>query len=768
MAGPTSDTPVTEPVDTEEPLDIRDIFEPDILRLVTDFDYQDKAKRDLVVRVAKRNELFIAGVSNIYFNEFAHDYRLVNPYAGQDEEDDYEDDIDLTLDESILNVLLPYKESIIAALSAALPVTRFFPDDADNDDDIFTADTWTAVADIIRRKNKAKLLFIKALSTFWTEGFVAAYCKSAQGKKFGVDRTPHMTDITMHDTTHFCPECGTTLGEDTAEAPPSPNQQMPNARCPRCGIDVPPMSETQPRTEQVQDGYDEVLRTQEDMKIYGSRYVQVAPWAKDASQTPYLFLNEEFHVAQLQSEYPDFADKIEGSMDAGLYDRWARTLDIYGHSAEAYGHLATKRTVWLRPWAYYQLNDAEKIAQLQAAFPSGLKATIINDMLVDIEEEELCDHWTIAIDPMADGVFSTPPVNKVIAVQDMTTEQRLLTLDTMRHAISVTFVESRILDLERYKRTEIRPGHLVPVKSNLQGNIGNSFFSTRGATLSQEVSQFGKQLTQDGQFESGAFPSIYGGIQEGSSGTASEYSQSRAMALQRLQLLYYIATFFWAEFEGKAVKDYLNNLKDDTKFSLPQGKSGFISVWVFKSQLNGVVGDILPESTEQFPASWAQKRDVVYQLIQLQNDFINEALFHPENRHLVAEVLGLPEFYIPGDEDRTLQLAEIVRLVASKPMPGPNGQPQSSVPIEPLVDDNQVHAEICKAWMVSPVGQYMRQTNPDGYQNVAMHCIAHQMAEMQKQMMMAGPPQQALPPGKEGDQSKPADVPAPAQQGQQE
>src|SRR5688572_31601438 len=98
---------------------------------------------------------------------------------------------------------------------------------------------------------------------------------------------------------------------------------------------------------------------------------------------------------------------------------------------------------------------------------------------------------------------------------------------------------------------------------------------------------------------------------QGGSDTASEYSMSRAQALQRLQIIYKMISFFWTDVESKAVKGYAKNMKTDEKIVKQQGKNSFVNVWIRKAEMNGEVGQVEPELSEQFPLAWSQKRDII-------------------------------------------------------------------------------------------------------------------------------------------------------------
>lgn len=73
---------------------------------------------------------------------------------------------------------------------------------------------------------------------------------------------------------------------------------------------------------------------------------------------------------------------------------------------------------------------------------------------------------------------------------------------------------------------------------------------------------------------------------------------------------------------------------------------------------------------------------------------------------------------------------------------------QSSVQVDPILDDHMVESEICKAWLRSEVGIYSKTQNPAGYMNVLQHMKEHDFFVQQAMMMQQQQEQ-------EGQESKP-------------
>lgn len=186
---------------------------------------------------------------------------------------------------------------------------------------------------------------------------------------------------------------------------------------------------------------------------------------------------------------------------------------------------------------------------------------------------------------------------------------------------------------------------------------------------------------------------------------------------------------------------------------------GFINVWIRKSEMTGKIGEVIAETSETFPISNAQKRDMLMKLLEMQDPNIGAAIFHPENSGSVAQLVGFGDFYIPGDDDRSKQLNEITELLVAQPMPAGmdpmTGQPmfQPTVMPDQDIDDHDIHMQTVKAFLVSETGQQVKKENPMGFQNCLAHYKAHEMAQMMtmmKESMMQGAGPGSEAPGEDG------------------
>lgn len=383
------------------------------------------------------------------------------------------------------------------------------------------------------------------------------------------------------------------------------------------------------------------------------------------------------------------------------------------------------------------------VQKLKTAYPDGVYLVICNGLLLEAVPDKLEDHWVATEHPLALHIHADPLGKPLKPIQDITNELVNLGLENIEFGISETFVDTDTLNFKAYNKSESRPGMVYPVKRRSGEALSQSFFETSKSTLSQEYGPFAQKMEQMGQFVVGSSPSIWGGALEGGSGTAREYELSRAQALQRLTITWTVVKYWWADMMRISTGNYVKNLRGDVKFAQKVGDS-YINVWIRTTELQGRVGKVEPEVNEAFPISWAQKRDTVLNLIQLKDPQIGEILMHPENRGLVRDLLGFEELYIPGDDARNKQLAEIVLLLQSEPIDSGQLDPMSmepvlipSIPIDQQVDDHETEYETGLAWLKSEVGLAMKNgLNPGGWMNVRAHTLMHgqmvQMAQMQQ------------------------------------
>jgi hypothetical protein len=540
----------------------------------------------------------------------------------------------------------------------------------------------------------------------WNQGSVYAYHAPKADKGFGMMMVPN------YKKGLSCENC------QSSKPVESDDQLVEGTTCPTCGGNLHVIP--------VLDSFTDSPKSRVLCDIYGPLNVKVPYYSRKQKDWGYLFLNLDEPRSFLRDLYPHIADKIiDRKSDAELYERVARTPSAFSSQTvvDENHDLITHKRCWLKPWTFESLGkekESEK-KRLKKLFPNGVMVSFCGDVYAQSRDEDMHKYWTGGQAGLCQFWHSDALGQPLIPIQELTNVVVNLEVETMEHGIPSGFADPDVLDFETYSKHEARPGMIYPARHRPGEKLNDSFYESSRATLSQEVSAFQQQLEKAGQFVVGSFPSLYGGAGEGNSRTAAEYNMSRQMALQRLSIAWTLLTFFWAEMMEKMVHLYVENMVEDEKY-VKRENNNYINVWIRQSELTGHVGEVEPEGAETFPISTPQKQALLMKLIELKDEVLHAAIFDTQNRKLVADALSFPDFEIPGEDQRIKQSREIQAILQGE-----------DIPVEPEVDEHQIHKETLVHYMVSAVGLDVKRTNPQGYQRLLKHLAGHAQAIAQAQ-----------------------------------
>jgi DNA-directed RNA polymerase subunit RPC12/RpoP len=704
----------------------------------------DQPRRDIEVKESLEHHLYWKGIQKAIWSEVAHDFQTPDLLPAEDLQD-----VDASTLTRVINIIKAFGESFIASLSAATPKTRFFPDDADDPEDISTAKGASAITTLIEKQNAAEMKLMKMLWTWYNDGVIFVYNFHKTDPSFGMGKKPVLQQSEAEVEYLTCAECGANLGDADEES-----NAMGIVECPQCGAVAAPARQT--AIEQVPIlGFEDYQRSKEIFNVYGILHVRVAPYAAEFEDSPYLVLEFEQNISMLRHLFPNSRSKISGTSSATQsQSRWAR-LSEHG---EGNSKLATVQVAWLRPWAFDILEDVNEAKYLKSKYEEGCKGTLISDEMVEYIPENVDEAWTVSESPSSLFIKDAAPVAGLIPIQDLRTDLTDLEVLNIEQSIPETFVDQDLIDADEYNKVRKAPGLVFPVKSAGEQKIADHFHTLSTATLSKEAEVLLQRLDQDARFVSGIFPAIYGGSQTEGSKTLGEYEMSRNQALQRLSIAWKIINALWPRVIKKCVMSFIKNMVADEKFVQRQGNS-FKNVWIRKAALNGKIGEVESETSEQFPTTWAQKRALLLELFNLHNPQWDNTLADSHNLSLIHDTIAFPDLFVPGEDDRNKQLNEIAELLKSQPLPPQpvpdpitgeavidpsTGQiklsnPQSSVPIEYELDNHPIEAKACRDFLVSEAGQELKNTNKPAYMNIFLHMTEHLQA---MRMLQAPPPAQ--------------------------
>lgn len=761
-----------------------------LLKSVVDhFDKEDTTVRERQIRTWRRLKLFWEGFQKAWYSEVAHDWRIWD--------DQLESDTDQAYYDKPINVFRAYLESIIAALSVTVPPIKCFPDDADNPLDLSTARAGDKIAKLVYRHNDVHLLWLHSLFIYCTEGMVACYGYPKEDESYGTyDKKEYENVDEVHQYSK-CPECGYTI-DDTMMTPEMvafktkldqnadkfqpDNDDVPiqdiiqnegTDICPACMMIIAPVLSQETLVVTRLIGITKEPKSRICLEAYGGLYVKVAQYAKKQSDTPYLGFSYETHYANAIERYDHLqgkkwteeANKIKASAGPrNPYEEWGRLSPQY--QGEYPLNVVTVRNFWLRPAAFNILSEKEDIDMLKKMYPNGAKVVLINDEFAEACNEALDDCWTLTYNPLSDYIHHDPLGLLLVSIQEITNDLNSLILQTIEHGIGQTFADPAVLNFNAYRQMESTPGGVYEATPKSGKSISDGFHEVKTATLSPEVMPFAGNIQSLAQLVSGALPSLFGGAVEGG-GTASEYSMSRAQALQRLQNTWKMFTIWWKQIFGKVIPMYIEEVQDDERDVERTKDGGFINVFIKKAELEGKIGKIELEANENLPLTWSQQKDIIMQLLNAGNPEILAILGAPENLPAIREHIGLTDFFVPGEDAVVKAYDDIKLLLNSAPLP--TGDPMmpevSSVEINPTFDNLEITFEITRKWVISEAGRQAKLENPEGYRNVLLYgtmaknfAMLKAMQEAPMQENGAAPNKKANPKDKEAPITGESDV----------
>jgi hypothetical protein len=674
--------------------------------------------------------------------------------------------------------------SFIAVLSQDVPAVRFYPQSAQSLEDIAAARAASDVAALIEQNNHVEHLLTAVGYYLWTDGKLGGYVRYvADGQRFGFhdEVVLESVEIPLGEDVYVCPACG----KETPASDAGQNGATP--MCANCGAELTEADlrkaerVTVPRVA----GTRRMANGQEVISIVGGLELNTPVWAGEMHEYPYLQWQAEVHRSKLKASYPHAADKIDVSPSQGAEDVYARVSRLSVsqglpsiHPGDALVNLITFDRTWIRPWAFYAIEDRGVREELLQLFPDGCYAAFAGEAYCESRNENMDDHWRVMHALPGDGQNRPSVGDSLVQVQERYNVLSNMQAETYEYGIPPIYADPQVLDFDALANQVAEPAAHYPARARPGQPLAAGFFQPAPAQVPPDMLRHQQDLIGPvSQFLTGLFPAVFGGNMEDVK-TASGYALARDQAMGRLGLVWRRLKQFYSGVMLLSVDCFRKNRPEDAEIPLLGPDGVFDSKAIRLADLKGNVS-VHPEADETFPRLKSQQRNVLQQLFTINDPVIQRALTEPANLGYMKNLLGLGEMVIPGEDSRNKQLREIQQLLASAPIVVPipslssraqgprdmgpeaegsgqhandkpgflDSEPQDqrpsarndgeqtgrvvllpSVPVDALLDDHAVEFEECKRWANSEAGQAAHMTNPAGFANVRAHAEAHLQA----------------------------------------
>src|SRR6202048_4646332 len=601
--------------------------------------------------------------------------------------------------------------SFIAVLSQDVPSVRFYPQSAQSLEDISAARAASDVAALIEQNNHIEHLLTSIGYFLWTDGKLGAYVRYvADGQRFGFheENVLEALEIPLGEDVYVCPQCAKEQAVARDSWPETRENQGRNdtsdlsstehgtpdtehSACAGCGAELTDAHLRKAERVSVPRiaGTRRVPNGQEVISIAGGLELKTPVWANEMHEYPYLQWQAEVHRAKLKAAYPHAADKIETSPSQGAEDVYARVSRLSVeqglpsiHPGDALMNLITFDRTWLRPWAFYSVEDAEVRAELLALFPEGCYVAFAGDAYCESRSESMDDHWRVLHALPGDGQNRPSVGDSLVQVQERYNVLSNMQAETYEYGIPPISAAPQVLAFDALANQVAEPAAHFPARARPGQPLAAGFFQPAPAQVPPDMLRHQQDLIGPvAQFLTGLFPAVFGGNMEDVK-TASGYALARDQALGRLGLVWRRMKQFYADVLLLSVDVFRKNRPEDAEIPLLGPDGVFDSHVIRIADLKGNIC-VHPEADETFPRLKSQQRGVLQQMFSINDPMIQRALTQPANLGYIKNVLGLTELVIPGEEPRNKQLREIQQLLASAPIVismHPSGAPH----IEPV------------------------------------------------------------------------------------
>ena len=202
-------------------------------------------------------------------------------------------------------------------------------------------------------------------------------------------------------------------------------------------------------------GTHRVPNGQEVISIAGGLELNTPVWANEMHEYPYLQWQAEVHRAKLKASYPHVANKIESAPSQGPEDVYARVSRLSVeqglpsiHPGDALMNLITFDRTWLRPWAFYSIEDEAVRNELLAMFPGGCYVAFAGDVYCESRNESMDDHWRVLHALPGDGQNRPSVGDSLVQVHERYNVLSNMQAETYEYGIPPIYADPQVLDFD--------------------------------------------------------------------------------------------------------------------------------------------------------------------------------------------------------------------------------------------------------------------------------------------------------------------------------
>lgn len=632
----------------------------------------------------------------------------------------------------IQNIYRGYCRKFVAVLGQRIPNVVATPDDPDDDASLATTEQANVGSAILDAAWDTELRSLELCLHLYKNGTTFAYTPWVTDKtKYGSTQQPKMQQRTVQTgpATYSCLNCG-------AEVPDS---FPPPESCPQCGGS--PLQRNQSPTMSVPEmsGVQEYDNGSVEFHLTTVMTTSTPFFIKDLDEALWLEYRYDESKWRLMRVYPQLRPRRSSDANSGGSDTASASLGTMVRDAASSPtgtpqHRQNRwdyRRLWIKADLYEALatDDDDSLRELALEhFAEGMKITMVEGKIIEIEEEKLTDVWAACKPETSEYIFADPMGTDMLPAQRLKNDTLNIAYQTIEGGLPLHFADPRVLNVDWLNSQSAMPNRFIPVIAQLGSQLSDSIHQTQPSVFSDQMIPWMAGVENDARIGIGTTESVYGGIVPGDEQTAHEAELRKNAALQQLGITFVYIRKFWAKAKTNGVK-MLAKYGTGMLRKVRKGEQGFESLVLDFAKLKE--GGWHFEAEESFPVSHAEQR--AYLLWMLANPQIaqSQGFMDPRNISKNHALLGFTGYKVGGQDAHDKAQDIFAELLKGAPIQKPSDDgsvdTQPSVPIDEFDDHTQMASE-AHAWCISRIGRKLREQNEQGFNNVVAWGKAHFVA----------------------------------------
>lgn len=519
---------------------------------------------------------------------------------------------------------------------------------------------------------------------------------------------------------------------------------------------------------------------------------------------PYCKVSKDHDICAMKGKHPDVADKlVNGTKATAPNDEIARMAristaeQITQLSHDTLQYLVTEDRYWLRPEAFYEMSDEDRVffvggeeeqedgstIQKQGIFPAGCKVTWCGQTFCGAEICNLDDAIEVMHAEPGEGQARNSIGDPHVPVQMEFNDAMNLTAELLKFCVPSMWADIDEVEFQAIKESLAQYGQVRAKKRKPGEPMSSDFYPEPQVEAPQILTSWIENLQGPlTQLTTLNQPAMFGANMEDQK-TAKAYAQALNQSMGVLAIVWNPYQTFCAKIHEQAAKiaskrDKPIAAKVDGK---RRGQQDLIKVDPITLRGGFTCSAIVDQA---FPESWTQRSQTWKGLKQaaITDPALAVTMSLPDNLAGFYDAIGLPDLVIEGVDSRTKQLKEWAEMQAGEgpeedlqatqqrdqqaqqaasvvaegrplpPLPALPPVMKSSIPIDPDTDDHVAEGMEMFRILNSPEGQKLKNTQDMGdgrkgaaiWQDGKLHMLAHLAAGKAKGLIF--PPPLGTPP----------------------